>query len=97
MGCVSSWTAFFDLVRFNQVVVLSESAANADLLAYLRSCAQPATGNRDADLEGWELHTHLDLIERLGELAGSPRAGLQVRNAHREVAQSQPLANLPAL
>jgi hypothetical protein len=62
------------LVRFNQVVVLSESAANADLLAYLRSQAQPATGNAAADLDDWELHTHPDLIGRLGELAGSPRA-----------------------
>jgi hypothetical protein len=55
-------------------MVLQECAANAELLAYLRSSAQPATGMRWADLEGFELHTHPDLIIRLGELAGSPRA-----------------------
>jgi hypothetical protein len=55
-------------------MVLAECPANADLLAYLRSSAQPATGRRWADLDGFELHTHPDLIARLGELAGSPRA-----------------------
>jgi hypothetical protein len=60
--------------QFNWVMVLAESKANANLLAYLRSSAQPATGRRWADLDGFELHTHPDLIERLSELAGSPRA-----------------------
>ncbi len=55
-------------------MVLAECTANAELLAYLRSSAQPATGRRWADLDGFELHTHPDLIARLGELAGSPRA-----------------------
>src|SRR6266508_729213 len=46
-------------------MVLAECTANAELLAYLRSSAQPATGRRWADLDGFELHTHPDLIARL--------------------------------
>jgi hypothetical protein len=53
---------------------LTECPANAGLLAYLRASAQTATGRSGADLDGFELHTHPDLIERLGELAGSPQA-----------------------
>lgn len=78
VGGTSGWPlplrAVLDWRRFNWVMVLSECAANAELLAYLRSSAQPATGKPWADLDGFELHTHPDLIERLGELAGSPRA-----------------------
>ena len=55
-------------------MTLPDSTANRDLLGYLRARAQPGTGMRHADLDGWELHTHPGLIERLGEIAGSPKA-----------------------
>jgi hypothetical protein len=71
---MTEWSSRVWMGWLNRVMVLSECTANADLLAYLRSSAQPATGRRWADLDGFELHTHPDLIERLGELAGSPRA-----------------------
>jgi len=54
-------------------VSLPDSALNRDLLDYLRHRAQPGAGS-SYDLDGWELHVHPDLIERLGDIAGSPKA-----------------------
>jgi hypothetical protein len=51
-------------------VELSETPANEDLLTFLRSRAQPGKGG-PYDLDGWELHTHPDLVERLEEICGS--------------------------
>jgi hypothetical protein len=58
---------------FNRAVTLPDSALNRDLLVYARTRAQPATGS-GYDLDGWELHVHPDLIERLEDVAGSPKA-----------------------
>lgn len=67
-----------------------DHASNRDLLDYLRTNARPGTGRRGAEFDGWELHTHPDLIERLAEIAGSPRAVIPVYGvaaiAHKGVA-----------
>jgi hypothetical protein len=58
---------------FNRAVTLPDSALNQDLLAYLRGRAQPGAGSV-YDADGWELHVHPDLIERLEHIAGSREA-----------------------
>ncbi|WP_144022678.1 hypothetical protein [Asanoa hainanensis] len=52
---------------------VSDSPVNRDLLAYLRANATRGTGG-PYEQDGWQLHTHPDLIERLGEIARSDRA-----------------------
>ena len=42
---------------------------NTALLDFLRRQASPPSGPDDYTLETWQLHTHPDLIQRLGELA----------------------------
>ncbi|GAA1862785.1 hypothetical protein [Asanoa iriomotensis] len=58
-------------------MTLSDSAANRDLLTYL--CARATRGSGGPyEQDGWELHTHPDLVERLGEIARSDRAVVAV-------------------
>jgi hypothetical protein len=52
---------------------VSDGAVNRDLLAYVHVNARRGTGG-PYDQDGWELHTHPELVERLGEIARSPRA-----------------------
>jgi hypothetical protein len=47
---------------------ISQSAANSDLLNFLRAQAVRPTGPDDYELDGWQLHTHPDLGERLQAL-----------------------------
>lgn len=67
---------------------LTDCEANRDLLEYLRARARPGTGRGAYDLDGWEMHTHPDLIERLGDIAGSPQAVVPVYGV-AAVAQKQ--------
>lgn len=62
------------VTSLNGTMGIANHPGNRHLLDYLRTFAQPGTGRREADLDGWELHTHPDLIQRLAEIAGSPRA-----------------------
>lgn len=48
---------------------------NLNLVQYLEPRARKASAPTDFDIDEWELHTHPDLTERLGqvaELAGAP-------------------------
>jgi hypothetical protein len=48
---------------------LPDLPQNAGLLAFLRGQASPPSGPDDYALGAWQLHTHPDLIARLGDLA----------------------------
>lgn len=50
-----------------------EDGVNRDVLAFLRARGRPGTGS-EYDLDGWELHTHPDLVERLAQIARSRQA-----------------------
>jgi hypothetical protein len=54
-------------------MTVSESPLNLDVLTYLQSRARQGTGD-PYDVDGWELHVHPDLWDRLGEIAGSKKA-----------------------
>ncbi|MFN8074179.1 MAG: hypothetical protein U0Q15_02020 [Kineosporiaceae bacterium] len=47
-------------------MALTETAANAPVLAHLREQAVASTG-RAMDQDGWQLHAHPDLAERLAD------------------------------
>ncbi|EIV93501.1 hypothetical protein [Frankia sp. QA3] len=55
---------------------LSDLPANRDLLTYLRNQAvRPRhASERDYVLDGWELHTHPDLVERFSMISPSHQA-----------------------
>lgn len=55
-----------------------DHASNRDQFDYLRANARPGTGRREAGLDGWELHTHPDLIGRLAQFARSGQAVVSV-------------------
>jgi hypothetical protein len=62
------------VASLNGTMGIADHPSNHDLLDYLRTFAQPGTGRREADLDGWELHAHPDLMQRLAEIPGSPGA-----------------------
>jgi hypothetical protein len=53
---------------------MADHPANLVLLSYLKAPACPPSGPDDHELDGWQLHTHPDLVERLTTLApdGAP-------------------------
>lgn len=53
--------------------MVPESTLNRDVLTYLRSQARAGTGDMYV-VDGWQLHVHPDLWERLGDIAGSQEA-----------------------
>ena len=84
---------------------LPDVPANRDLVEFLRHQATPGKADR-WDLDGWEMHVHPDLQERMRELAGAVvpvlrpprgggrrgRRGRRARHRHR----APPAARAPA-